>query len=140
MVLFLVSRVPQALANVRWLQHTETGELVPIVGTLKDFAKTARTQQEDGRFEGRSFEQFMSAPGKLAGNGEPMKAFHKWEKVQLSLVDAAAQLQRCSCAGSEVQLVMTSRSSSLSERGDSIAWLLWKKQRCRWRRRLAWAC
>ena len=50
----------QRLDSVRWLQHVKTGELVPVVGEIKEFFKSARAQQEDMRFDERSLYQYLS--------------------------------------------------------------------------------
>ena len=88
----------QRLDSVRWLQHVKTGELVPVVGEIKEFCKSARAQQEDMRFDERSLYQYLSIDGKLNGNGVVMDDYKGWRKVELDNARAASLLKICTCS------------------------------------------
>ena len=71
----------QKLDKVQWLEHVTTGELVPVVGEIKQFLATARAKQEDMRFDERSLQQLLSENGKLNGSGEVTEQYKGWRKV-----------------------------------------------------------
>ena len=87
----------QRLDSVRWLEHVKTGELVPVVGEIKEFIKTPRAQQEDMRFDERSLAQHLSLDGKINGSGHVMTEYKGWRKVELDNARAASLLNICTC-------------------------------------------